>query len=150
MSTCASITMTITGLANEKEYEQFINEQFYDGESLVSYWDGNYADEWEFSTLDHDLKNSRYQMQTDSEVRWRPFDFYPALAPLTEKYPEVLIEIRVWWSGGDDGDDCNVSYTYLKNGKYFSPEIKVVVEQFSEDKLQPIKGGFYDHPGLDE
>jgi hypothetical protein len=83
-------------------------------------------------------------MMTDSDIKWRPIEVLPALVPLTQKYPNALLKIRVHWADGDDGDDCAVSYNWVKDGKYFAPEIKVIVEDYDESKLIPIKGGLYD------
>ena len=142
MSTYASLTVSVYNL-DESTFEAFIQETFLDGDSLSNAFDSHVISDWEYIT--DDKSESFGLMMTDSDVKWRPFEVFPALIPLTEKYPEALLKFRIHWSDGDDGDDCTVSYCYVKNGKYFTPQIKVIVEEYDDSKLEPIKGGFYDN-----
>ena len=149
MSTYAGLTITIKGL-DKDEFGQFIQESFSEDESKDEHWTladtfGDHViNDWEYYAIGEHTLEPYGQIMTDSDVRWCPFTFLQDLIPLTEKYPNALVHIRVWHGDGDEGDDCNVNYFYVKNGKYFDPEIKVIVEEYSEEKLTPIKGSFYD------
>ena len=145
MSTYASLTISVYDL-DESTFDAFIREPFLDDESFFDMFEGHVVCDWEYLAGDNGEQFG--QMLTDSDVKWRPFDVLPALGKLTEKYPEALVKIRVCWTNGDDGDDCRVSYCYVKNGKYFTPEIRIIVEEFDEAMMKPIAGGFYDDGNL--
>ena len=140
MSTCAALTITVHNL-DETTFEVFIQEPFLDGDSLSDAFDGHIISDWEYFIEGESEPFGL--MMTDSDVKWRAFEVLPALIPLTKKYPEVLLKFRIHWSDGDDGDDCAVSYCYVKNGKYFTPKIKVIVEEYDDSKLLQIEGGVY-------
>ena len=88
MSTCAALTISVHNL-NETTFEAFIQEPFLDGDSLSNAFESRVISDWEYLT---DGESEPFGlMMTDSDVKWRSFEVFPALIPLTEKYPKALL-----------------------------------------------------------
>jgi len=85
MSTYAALTISVHNL-DETTFETFIQEPFLDGDSLSNAFEGHVISDWEY--IIDDKHEPFGLMMTDSDVKLRPFEVFPALIRSRKNTPK--------------------------------------------------------------